>query len=85
MNILKSVTVKAVVAENVTEPINGRSFMIANQGAQPLYINPSAAATSSNGFLVPANTVLDKVFTVTGNLNMISNATGTTAAIMYIE
>ena len=38
--------------------VAGRPFMIANTGAQPLYINPAETATTSNGFLIPAGTVL---------------------------
>ena len=66
-------------------PINGRPFMIANTGAQPLYINPAATATAANGFLIPAGTLLPIKLAVVGNLSVISNATGTSIAVLYFD
>lgn len=74
----------AVAATAVNIPINGRNFMIANNGAQPAYIDPSSPATTGD-FLIPANTVLPQVFTCLGNLSVISNVTGTTISIMYLD
>jgi hypothetical protein len=70
--------------------LNGRPCMIANTGAQPLYINPRETATDANGFLIPAGTVLPIKFTVSpdvnsGNLSIISNVTTTTYAIMIFD
>lgn len=65
--------------------VNGRPMMIANTGAQPLYINPTTTATTANGFLIPAGTLLQIKFTVSTNLSIISNATGTTYSIMYFD
>ncbi len=59
--------------------------MIANTGGQPLYINPATTATASNGFLIPAGTVLPIKLTVAGNLSVISNSTGTSAAVIYFD
>ena len=79
------VTVSSIAAVATPIGINGRPFMIANTGAQPLYINPTTTATAANGFLVPAGTVLQIKMTVTTNLSAISNATGTTYAVMYFD
>lgn len=78
----KAVGPVVAVAQNI--PINGRDFMISNTGAQPLYINPRAVATA-NDFMIPANTTLPIVFTCSDNLSVISNATGTTLSIMYLD
>lgn len=70
-------------AQNI--PINGRPFMIANTGAQPAYINPATTATAANGFLIPANTTIPFKFTCNGNLSAISNATGTSVAVIFLD
>ena len=74
-----------VVATAQAIHIDGRPFMIANTGAQPLYINPVATATTANGFLVPAGTVLPIKMTVQDDLSVISNATGTSLAILFFD
>lgn len=79
-----------VIVDNLVDTaknqaVNGRPCMIANTGAQPLYINPTTTATAANGFLVPAGTVLPIKLTVPGNLSAISNATGTSLAIMFFD
>lgn len=79
------VIVDSLVAVAKDQAIDGRPFMIANTGAQPLYINPTTTATAANGFLIPAGTVLPIKFTVAANLSAISNATGTTLAIMFFD
>ena len=66
-------------------PINGRPFLISNTGAQPLYFHPSATATALNGFLVPAMTQMLTKFTVKNNLSVISNATGTSVAVLILD
>lgn len=63
----------------------GRPFMIANTGAQPLYINPAATATAANGFLIPAGTTPPFKMRVKGNLSVISNGTGTSVSVMYFD
>lgn len=65
--------------------VAGRPCMIANTGAQPLYINPAETATAANGFLIPAGTVLPIKLAVVGNLSVISNATGTSIAVLYFD
>ena len=75
-------TYSGIVATAQNIPINGRPCMIANTGAQPVYVNPAATATSSNGFLIPAGTVLPIKLAVRGNLSAISNATGTSVAVL---
>lgn len=82
MSETKTITGLVATAQNI--PINGRTFIISNSGAQPLYINPNGTATSSS-FLIPANTTLPIVFSCLGNLSVISNATGTTMSIMFLD
>lgn len=82
MESVKSVPGIVAVAQNI--PINGRNFIISNSGAQPLYIKPDGVATA-NDFMIPANTTLPIVFTCLGNLSVISNATGTSVSIMYLD
>ncbi len=84
--IAEKVEVKASVkgtAVNIS--VAGRPFMIANTGGEPLYINPSETATTSNGFLIPAGSVLPIKMAVTGNLSVISNSTGTSVAVLYFD
>lgn len=75
----------SLVATAQPIPTNSQPFMIANNGAQPLYINPSVTASAANGFLIPANTVLQKIFTASPSLSAISNSTGTTLSILTLE
>jgi hypothetical protein len=82
MESIKTISGLVAAAQNI--PINGKTFMISNSGAQPLYINPDGTATSAS-FLIPANTTLPIVFTCAGNLSVISNATGTTVSVMYLD
>lgn len=80
------VSVIAAVVELAQDiAVNGRPVLISNTGAQPLYINPAATATAANGFLVPANTAFPLKFTCTGNLSVISNATGTSVAVIILD
>ena len=86
----EAVEVKTVVDTAQNFALSGRPCMISNTGAQPLYINPNGVATAANGFLVAAGTTLPIKFTVSpsvnsGNLSVISNATGTTVAVMYFD
>lgn len=84
--IAQKVEVKAAVKGTAVDiAIAGRPFMIANTGAQPLYINPAVTATASNGFLIPAGTVLPIKMAVSDNLSVISNATGTDVAVLYFD
>lgn len=79
---VKTISGLVGVAQNIA--INAREFIISNSGAQPLYINPDGAATAAS-FLVPANTTLPIVFTCLGNLSVISNATGTTVTVLFLD
>lgn len=86
----EAVEVKTIVDEAQDFALNGRPCMISNTGAQPAYINPATTATDANGFLLAAGTTLPIKFTVSpdvnsGNLSVISNATGTTVAVMYFD
>lgn len=84
--ICQGVETKANVKGTAVDiPTAGRPFMIANTGAEPLYINPAETATAANGFLVPAGTVLPVKMAVSGNLSVISNGTGTNVAVMYFD
>jgi len=77
--------IASVVATAQNIAINGRPFLISNTGAQPLYIHPSQTATAANGFLIPANTTIPYKFTCSGNLSVISNATGTSVAVLLLD
>lgn len=86
----ESVAVLTVAGAAQNIPLEGRPCMLVNTGAQPLYIKPDGVATAANGFLVPAGTMFPIKFTVSpginnGNLSVISNATGTTVAVMYFD
>lgn len=66
-------------------PINNRVFMLSNTGAQPIYFNPKETATADNGMLLPANTVFPQYFSCDGNLSVISNATGSSLAVLILD
>ena len=84
--IAQKVEVKTEVKDVAVDiAVAGRPFMIANTGAQPLYINPAETATAANGFLIPAGTVLPIKMAVSGNLSAISNTTGTNVAVIYFD
>lgn len=82
---VKVVTGLVAAAQDV--PINNRVFMISNTGAQPAYFLPKAkgVATAANGMLIPAGTVFPQYFSCDGNLSVISNATGTSLAILFLD
>jgi protein-disulfide isomerase len=83
---LTGVTVDATIKDTAKDiAINGRPFMIANSGAQPLYINPTATASAADGFLIPAGVMVNVKMTVSGNLSVISNATGTTVTVLFFD
>ena len=65
--------------------IKDRVFMISNTGAQPAYFHPTQTATAANGMLVPAGEVFPMYFSCHENLSVISNATGTSIAILYLD
>lgn len=71
------------VAQDI--PINGRPCLVSNTGSQPLYLSPNQTATAANGFLVPAMTTMLVKFTVKNNLSVISNATGTSLAVLILD
>jgi hypothetical protein len=72
------------VAKDVS--VSSKKFMLANTGAQPMYFKEKngVAATASNAMLCPANTVFPQILTAS-TLSVISNATGTSYAIMYLD
>jgi len=70
-------------AQNIA--VNGRPCLISNTGAQPLYFHPNLTVTAENGFLVAAGTQLQTKFTVKNNLSVISNATGTSVAVLILD
>jgi hypothetical protein len=82
MDSVKSIAGLVAAAQSI--PINGRTFIISNTGAQPLYINPDGTATATS-FLIPAGVTLPIVFSCLGNLSVISNATGTSVSVMYLD
>jgi len=77
--------VTTLVATAQSIAVNGRPCMISNTGAQPLYFHPTETATAANGFLVPAGTLLQVKFSVKNNLSVISNATGTSCAVLILD
>lgn len=82
---LDVLTISTVVATAQDIPINGRPFLISNTGAQPAYMHPSQTATALNGFLIPAMTQMQVRFTVKNSLSVISNATGTSVAVLILD
>ena len=76
----------ALVATADTVNVGARKFMISNTGAQPLYFKEknSVDALATNAMLCPANTVFPVVLTAT-TLSVVSNATGTSYTIMYLD
>ncbi|CAI6073674.1 hypothetical protein [Cohnella sp. JJ-181] len=67
--------------------INGRVCLITNAGAQPAYIRPKAqgAATASTGFMLAAGQALPIFVSVDGTLSAISDATGTSLSILFLD
>jgi hypothetical protein len=65
---------------------NGRTFMISNAGSQPIYITNKdvQGAATANSFMIPANTLLPQLF-YCDNLSVISNATGSSVSILYLD
>lgn len=83
---IKGATAIAAVVDN--QAIGNRKFMLVNAGAQPLYFKEKAVdnvdCTATNGMVVPANTVFPQVLTAQ-TLSLISNATGTSYAILFLD
>lgn len=79
---------KTLVAVAQSEPIQFNKVILANTGAQPLYFKEKEIdgvdATDANSMIIPANTVFPVILTA-ANLSFISNVTGTTLAIMYLD
>lgn len=69
----------------VSKPVNGRAVLIQNSGAQPLYFNTETTATATNGYLVPPNSIFPILITCDGDISLISNATGTTVQLLFVE
>jgi len=86
--IIEVEIVAALVAVEQTVSIQSSKFLISNTGAQPAYFKEKSidgvAATVSNAMLIPANTVFPVVLTGS-ELSFISNATGTTLAILILD
>jgi hypothetical protein len=83
--ITEVITKANIVAVAQTIPIKNRVFMISNTGAQPIYFNPKETATAANGMLISANTVFPMYFSCDGNLSVISNATGSSLAVLILD
>ena len=83
--LAKEVLTANLLAVAIDLPVNGRPCLVSNTGAQPLYLSPNQTATALNGFLVPAMTTLQTKFTVKNNLSVISNATGTSVAVLILD
>lgn len=75
----------SVLDTAVNKPVDGRAVLIQNTGAQPLYFNTETTATAANGYLVPANSIFPLLITCDGNISLISNATGTTAQLLFVK
>ena len=82
---LDVLTIAVVVAVAQDLPINGRPCLIVNSGAQPLYFHPSQTATALNSFMVPVGTMMQIPISVKNNLSVISNATGTSVAVLILD
>jgi hypothetical protein len=83
--ITEVITLANLVAVAQDIAIKNRVFMISNTGAQPIYFNPKTTATAANGMLLPANTVFPQYFSCDGNLSVISNATGSSLAVLILD
>jgi hypothetical protein len=83
--IIEVIPIAALADTAQDVPINNRVFMISNTGAQPIYFNPKGVATAANGMLLPANTVFPMYFSCDGNLSVISNATGSSLAVLILD
>lgn len=87
-SIKEIIPVTGLVAATQNISINGRKLMVSNTGAQPAYFKEKSIdgvdCTAANGFLLPANTVFPQVLNAV-TLSVISNATGTTLAIMILD
>lgn len=85
---IKEIHNASLAAAVDNQAVNNRKFMLANTGAQPLYFKEKSVdnidCTAANGMLVPANSVFPQVLTAQ-MLSLISNATGTSYAIMYLD
>ena len=81
-------TNSALVGTANNEAISDRKFMIANTGAQPMYFKEKSIdgvdCTASNGMLISANSVFPTILTAK-TLSLISNSTGTSYAIMFLD
>ena len=85
---IQNIKVNSTLVDTVDNvKISSRKFILANTGAQPLYFKEksmdSVDCTASNGMLVPALSVFPILTAST--LSIISNATGTSYAIMYLD
>ncbi|MFC3797901.1 hypothetical protein [Cohnella sp. GCM10012308] len=67
--------------------IGGRVCLISNAGTQPAYIRPKAqgAASSTTGFMLAVGQSLPIFVSVDGTLSAISNATGTSLSILFLD
>jgi hypothetical protein len=83
--ITEVIPIANIVAVAQDIAINNRVFMLSNTGAQPIYFNPKTTATAANGMLLPANTVFPMYFSCDGNLSVISNATGSSLAVLILD
>ena len=86
---IKEIKVVSVGTTATDVAVNSKAFIIANNHAtQSLYFKEKAVdgvgCTTSNGFLLPANTVLDKVLTAE-TLSMIASGASTDVRIMYVD
>lgn len=84
---IKDISTDASLADTAKDvTVSSRKFMLSNTGAQPMYFKEKngVAATASNAMLCPANTVFPVILTAS-TLSVISNATGTSYAIMYLD
>lgn len=84
---IKDVKVDSSLAGTAKDvSIKSKTFMLSNTGAQPMYFKEKngVAATASNAMLCPANSVYPAILTA-DTLSVISNATGTSYAIMFLD
>ena len=82
---VKAIATLADTAQDI--PVDNRVFMISNTGAQPAYFMPKAQGVSeaTTGFLIPAGQVFPQYFSCDGDLSIISNATGTSISVLFLD
>lgn len=80
---ISGVTVKSVTASEAHYNLAGKQALLANTGANPVYISNATGVTTGTGFPIAAGTVLSSgTIKLTGDIYYISNSTST---LVFLE